>query len=147
MAEHANLAPDSTPIAQKVPAEHGRRTRVHRQQPGEDFEHARLARAVRAAQMHNLAFANFQTSSCEEGEPAGERYGLVETNSRRHEDRPCYGAAGTLVTREADGEPAAAPHRSRQPHPAPLGHEAAGRPAVRKPGGAAGRGRRRPSSR
>ena len=82
---------------------------MHRQQPGENLEKARLARAIRAAEMHNLAFANFQTSSCEEGETAGERYGLVETNSRRHEDRPCYGAAGALVTRAAEwsGNPAA----------------------------------------
>jgi len=130
VTEHADLAPHCTPISHEVPTEHGRLTRVHRQQPCKDFEEAGLARAIRAAQMHNLAFANFQTSSREEGEPAGERYGLVETNSRRHEDRPCYGASDTLVTRPANTGPTAAPGRSR-----PLtatGHGLA-RPQAREP--------------
>ena len=109
MAEHADLAAHGAPVGDEVPAEHGRLTRVHRQQTRENLEQTRLAGPVRAAEMHDLAFANFQASSCEEGESAGERYGLVETNSRRHEERPCYGAAGALVTRVPGGQPAGAP--------------------------------------
>jgi hypothetical protein len=109
VAEHADFAPNGASIGHEVPTEHGRLARVHGQQASENLEQACLAGAVRAAQMYDLAFANFQASSCQEGEPAGERYGLVKTNSRRHEDRLCYGAAGALVTRATNGEPVAVP--------------------------------------
>ena len=84
MTEHADLAPDPAPVGHEVAAEHRRLARVHGQQAGEHLQQAGLARPVRPAQMHHLAFADFQRSSCEEGKPAGERYGLVETNSGRH---------------------------------------------------------------
>ena len=72
---------------------------------GENLEQTGLAGPVRTAQVHHLAFAYFQGSSCEEGEPAGERYGLVETNSKRHEDRPCYGGLDVQVTRVTKRRP------------------------------------------
>ena len=100
VAEHGHLASHGTPISHEIPAEHVRLARVDGQQPREDLEEARLARPIRAAQVYDLSFANFQTSSCEEGKPAGKRHGLMETNGRRHGDRPCYGPAGAQVTRE-----------------------------------------------
>ena len=89
MTEHADLAPNPATVSDEVPTEHGCLPRVHGEQPRKHLEKTGLACPIRAAQMHHLAFADFQGSSREEGETAGERYGLVETNSRRHGDRPC----------------------------------------------------------
>ncbi len=86
MSEHPDLAPHRAPISHEVPAEHRGLARMHLQQAGENLENAGLACAVRTAQVHYLALGNFERSSCKEGEAAGERYGLVETNGRRHGD-------------------------------------------------------------
>ncbi len=84
VTEHADLAPHPAPVCHQVAPEHRRLSRVHGNQAGEHLQQAGLACPIRPAQMHHLALADFQGSSCEEGKPAGQRYGLVETNSRRH---------------------------------------------------------------
>ncbi len=145
VAQHADVPPHGAAVGDEVAAEHERLPGMNRQQAGEDLEQAGLAGPIRAAQMHHLAFADFQTSSCKEGETAGERYGLVETNSRRHGDRPCYGATDAQVTRAVPPGGAVLPGGAAPTWTSRAGPRDPGR--LRRSDGESGRCRSRPSSR
>ena len=86
MAEHSDFAPHRAPIGNEVTAKGHRLARMDFEQPGEDLEETRLAGTVRTAQVHHFALGDFQRCSSKEREAAGERYGLVKTNGRRHGD-------------------------------------------------------------
>ncbi len=63
VAQHADIPPHGAAVGDEVAAEYERLPGMNRQQPGEDLEQAGLASPIRAAQMHHLALADFQTSS------------------------------------------------------------------------------------
>jgi len=118
----------------RFPAEHGRRTRVHRQQPGEDLSMLVLPAPFGPRRCTTSPSPTSKQAPARRGKPAGERYGswrrtaggmkIAHVRGSRHPGH----AGGRRRARSRS-------HRSRQPHPAPR-HEAAGRPRSRKPGGA-----------
>ena len=72
VADERELVPNCAAVEGQVMAEHGRRTRAQRQQPGEEAQQRRLPRAVGTGDEDDLARIDIEVDTRECGEPAEE---------------------------------------------------------------------------